>query len=234
MKEIFNEYGIEISKEQEKKLKKYYELLIEYNKNVNLTNIVEYDQVVLKHFLDSALVLAGKKIREIDVKTILDIGTGAGFPGMVLAIFMPDSQITLVDSLNKRIEFLKLIARELEIENVEIYHGRAEDLGRDSEFRNKFDIVVSRAVAGLPILLEYCIPFVKKSGYLISYKGKKYKEELQQAENALNELDSELEEVEKFELKKDDDFRYFLYIKNKENTKDKYPRKAGKQKKKPL
>lgn len=222
--------GIEISEKQQEQFETYYELLIEWNSKINLTAITEYDEVVQKHFIDSALLT---KCKDFDGGTVLDVGTGAGFPGIVLAILRPDMSFVLLDSLNKRIEFLGLVVERLGLSNVELYHGRAEDYGREDDFRNKFDFVVSRAVAELPLLLEYCIPFVKKGGYFVSYKGRKYAEEIKIAENALSVLHSSVEKVEEFQLEKEDE-RYLLFIQNNELTDNKYPRKAGKPKKKPL
>ncbi len=231
MKEIFEKNGISITDKQENQLKKYYELLVEWNEKINLTAITEYKEVVWKHFIDSALLL--KCMEFSNGKRILDVGTGAGFPGMVLAILSPEKEFVLLDSLGKRVEFLKLVADELNLQNVSSYHGRAEDYGRKEDFRNQFDFVVSRAVAELPLLLEYCIPFVKKNGYFISYKGRKYKEEIENSTNAFEKLYCESKTVYEFSLENEEE-RFLVFIENKENTDLKYPRKAGKPKKKPL
>lgn len=233
MKEIFDKYGISLSEQQEGQLKQYYDLLVEWNKKINLTSILEYEEVIWKHFLDSSLIMLSEEWKKEDNTKVMDVGTGAGFPGMVLAILNQKKRFVLLDSLNKRIEFLNLVKKELKLENVEIYHGRAEVFGRKEEFRNQFDIVVSRAVAELPILMEYCIPFVKKEGYFISYKGKKQKEEIESSENAFSKLSSSFVKAEKYELRENEK-RYLLFIKNNEITDDKYPRKEGKPKKKPL
>lgn len=233
MKEIFDKYGISLSEQQEGQLKQYYDLLVEWNKKINLTSILEYEEVIWKHFLDSSLIMLSEEWKKEDNTKVMDVGTGAGFPGMVLAILNQKKRFVLLDSLNKRIEFLNLVKKELKLENVEIYHGRAEVFGRKEEFRNQFDIVVSRAVAELPILMEYCIPFVKKEGYFISYKGKKQKEEIESSENAFSKLSSSFVKAEKYELRENEK-RYLLFIKNNEITDGKYPRKEGKPKKKPL
>lgn len=233
MKEIFEKYGISLSEQQEGQLKQYYDLLVEWNKKINLTSILEYEEVIWKHFLDSSLIMLSEEWKSDDNEKVMDVGTGAGFPGMVLAILNPKKRFVLLDSLNKRIEFLNLVKKELKLENVEIYHGRAEVFGRKEEFRNQFDIVVSRAVAELPILMEYCIPFVKKEGYFISYKGKKQKEEIESSENAFSKLSSSFVKAEEYELRENEK-RYLLFIKNNEITDSKYPRKEGKPKKKPL
>ena len=174
MKRVFGKYDIFLDDEKEQKLEQYYELLLEWNKKINLTAITEYKEVIWKHFIDSALLTKSDLYQEKERKSILDMGTGAGFPGIVLAILSPEKNFTLVDSLQKRIDFLKIVVEKLKLENVKLFHGRAEDYGQKENFRNQFDFVVSRAVAELPLLLEYCIPFVKLEGYFISYKGKKY------------------------------------------------------------
>lgn len=232
MKEVFDLYGIALSDEQETQLKTYYELLIEWNEKINLTSITEYEDVVWKHFLDSSLVMNSKIWNEKEGTTVLDVGTGAGFPGIVLAILNPQKKFVLLDSLNKRIDFLNLVIEKLGLSHVSTYHGRAETFARREDFRNQFDFVVSRAVAELPILLEYCIPFTKEDGYFISYKGKK-KEELDLATHAMEELDANLSYIEEFTLQNGEQ-RNLLFIRNNAITKEKYPRKEGKPKKKPL
>ncbi len=234
IQKVFKQNEIIISDEQENQLKKYYQLLIEWNSKMNLTAITEYDKVIWKHFIDSALIVKSIIYREENRTSILDMGTGAGFPGIVLAILSPNKQFTLVDSLQKRIDFLSVVVAELKLKNVKLYHGRAEDLGKKEEFRNQFDFVVSRAVAELPLLLEYCIPFVKEKGYFVSYKSKKYKEEIKSSEHAFSELSCELERTEKYNLHEIEDERILLFIKNNSITNEKYPRRAGKPKKKPL
>ncbi len=234
IKHIFEDNNIQISSEQSSRLYHYYELLIEWNKRINLTAITEYEEVIRKHFLDSAILVNYLNQTYSDHKNrVLDLGTGAGFPGIVLALFCPNYKFTLLDSLQKRIDFLKLVVSELELNNVELYHGRAEDYGRKVEFRNQFDFVVSRAVAELPILMEYCIPFVKKDGLFISYKGAKYLDEIDTSKNACLELNCNIENIEEFILNNIEK-RYLLFIRNKEITNEKYPRKSGKPKKKPL
>lgn len=233
MKEVFKKYNIHLSDQQEGQLNKYFELLVEWNKKVNLTNITEYEDVVWKHFLDSALIMLSNEWKNCKNAKILDVGTGAGFPGLVLAILNSEKDFVLLDSLNKRVDFLNLVIRELQLENVNTYHGRAETYGRNIDFRNQFDFVVSRAVAELPVLMEYCIPFVRKDGYFVSYKGKKQKEEISLAQNAFIELGATFELSEEYILKEEEK-RYLLFIKNNEITKEKYPRKEGKPKKKPL
>ena len=232
IKEIFTENGIMITEEQEEMLQLYYEVLVEWNEKINLTAITEYKDVILKHFLDSALILKSEYFTNRKHASVLDIGTGAGFPGIVLAILCPQYTFTLVDSLMKRIEFLHIIKEELQLDHVSLHHGRAEDLGHQIEFRNQFDFVVSRAVAELPVLLEYSIPFVKEQGYFVSYKGKRCREEVEISHRALEELSAEIVEVEEYSLAKES--RFLIFIKNLSITDVRYPRKAGKVKKKPL
>lgn len=234
MKKIFEQYDIILSDSQEQNLKQYYMLLTEWNDKMNLTAITEYEDVIWKHFMDSALILKCPLFKNIDSARILDMGTGAGFPGIVLAILCPQHQFVLVDSLKKRIQFLTVVVEKLKLENVELYHGRAEEFGRKEEFRNKFDFVVSRAVAELPVLLEYCIPFVKVGGYFVSYKGRKYREEITESESAMEILSSKLSAIGSFQLEQSKEERYLLFIEKLSLTDDRYPRKPGKAKKNPL
>ena len=233
MKKIFETYGIVLSQQQEKMLNTYYELLVSENEKMNLTSITEYEDVIWKHFFDSSFLMLDDIWKKSNSARVLDVGTGAGFPGMVLAILNPDKRFVLLDSLNKRIDFLQKVIEELSLKNVETFHGRAETFGRKEEFRNQFDFVVSRAVAELPVLMEYCIPFVKKEGYFISYKGKRQEEEIEKASHAFTELGAVFRYCKKYRLREEEE-RYLLFIQNNELTKDKYPRKDGKPKKKPL
>ena len=234
IRNIFANHGITITEEQEQKLNQYYDLLIDWNNKINLTSIVEYEEVIWKHFLDSAFFVSCDKGDLKEKKKVLDFGTGAGFPGMVLAILCPDYEFVLADSLNKRIEFLKVVINRLQIHNVSVIHGRAEELGRDENFRNQFDYVVSRAVAELPVLLEYCIPFVKKGGYFVSYKSRRLDEEIENAENALNMLYTKYEKKYKYELEYDHSERYLVFFRCENITDSKYPRKPKKIKTNPL
>lgn len=221
--------GINIDTEQLKKLNKYYELLIEWNKKINLTAITEKDQVYLKHFYDS---LTLNKI--IDLKkenSICDIGTGAGFPGIVLKIVFPNLKVTLVDSLKKRIDFLNLIIKELELENIIAIHTRSEEFALTN--REKFDFVTARAVAPLNILLEYSIPMVKKNKYFIAMKGNIEKEE-KTFDNSMKILNTIIEKKEEFTLPNELSKRTLIKFKKLEITSKKYPRKFNEIKKKPL
>lgn len=233
VKKLFCKYDIFITDEQIEKFDLYYKLLIQWNKNMNLTTITDYDDVIKKHFLDSCLLLKVFPVSEFNNKKIIDVGTGAGFPGIPLAIMLQDTEFVLLDSLNKRIDFLTETVKKLNLKNVSLIHGRAEDLGRDNGYREQFDVCVSRAVAALPLLLEYCSPFIKKGGLLYFYKSIKAIQEIQDSENALQLLNCVIQNNQKVVDEKDY-LRYLIEIEKVDFTPDKYPRKAGKPKKKPL
>mgnify|MGYP002771090958 CR=1 FL=1 len=225
LKNKLNQLSIEYSESQIEKLLKYYEMLIEKNKVMNLTAITEFDEVVEKHFIDSLSI-----VRVIDmekVHSIIDIGTGAGFPGIPVKIMFPHIKFTLVDSLNKRVNFLNEVIENLELRDIEAYHGRAEDYGRDKKFREKYDLCVSRAVANLASLSEYCMPFVKPDGYFISYKAGECEDEIDNSKNAIKILSGKIEKVEKFSLPDSEISRSFIKIKKIKNLSNKYPRKSG-------
>ena len=225
LKNKLNQLSIEYSESQIEKLLKYYEMLIEKNKVMNLTAITEFDEVVEKHFIDSLSI-----VRVIDmekVHSIIDIGTGVGFPGIPVKIMFPHIKVTLVDSLNKRVNFLNEVIENLELSDIEAYHGRAEDYGRDKKFREKYDLCVSRAVANLASLSEYCMPFVKPDGYFISYKAGECEDEIDNSKNAIKILSGKIEKVEKFSLPDSEISRSFIKIKKIKNLSNKYPRKSG-------
>lgn len=237
LKDIAKKINIEISDEQVKQFEKYYEMLVEKNKVMNLTAITEKDEVIIKHFIDSIAIIPYLKEKNISLNNelrIIDIGTGAGFPGIPLKIMLPDVKFTLLDSLNKRVGFLNEVIFELQLTNIEAIHGRAEDIAFDSNYREGFDLCVSRAVANLSTLSEYCIPFVKKNGYFISYKAGDSEEEINKSKNAIKLLGGKINKVEEFVLPESDAERVFVMIKKLENTNKKYPRKAGVPAKKPL
>ena len=233
LNQVFNQYEISITDYQIEQFNQYFELLVQWNEKINLTTITEYNDVVKKHFLDSCLLLKLYSVKDFIGKSIIDVGTGGGFPGIPLSIMMPDTNFVLMDSLNKRIDFLKKVVDILKLSNVKLVHGRAEDLGQDCAYREQFDICVSRAVAALPLLLEYCSPFIRKEGCLYLYKSKKVNEEIRDSENALHLLNCKIRD--NIELVNEDDYlRYLLEIEKVDHTPNKYPRKAGKPKKKPL
>jgi len=229
-----NLLSIELKNYQINQFYDYFQLLIEWNKFMNLTAITEMDEVITKHFVDSlSLVKAVKEMRTKNYR-IIDVGTGAGFPGIPLKIAFPDLKITLMDSLNKRINFLNEAINRLELKEIEAIHGRAEDLGRDSLHREQYDLCLSRAVANLSTLSEYCMPFVKQGGYFIPYKSGKIEEELGAAKHAIFLLGGNVEEVKTFLLPGTEVERSLVKIVKNHSTSKKYPRKAGLPSKEPL
>ena len=221
---------LELTEKQIEQFLKYYEMLVEKNKVMNLTAITEYDEVIEKHFLDSISLCQVYDLSK-PVK-ILDMGTGAGFPGVPLKIAFPEVEITLADSLNKRIKFLDEVIEELGLQKVTTIHARAEELARNKEHRENYDLVVSRAVANLSTLGEYCIPFVKMGGNFISYKSGEVDEEVNAASKAIKILGGQIKDVYKFDLS--DQKRSFVTIEKIKTTPKTYPRKAGTPSKKPI
>ncbi len=211
---------------------KFYDLLVEWNKVMNLTGITEYQDVVEKHFLDSLSIV--KIIDMNQIEYAIDIGTGAGFPGIPLKIAFPDINIVLLDSLNKRIKFLDHIIEELKLDGIRTIHGRAEDYAREAGYREKFDLCVSRAVANLASLSEYCLPYVRVGGRFVSYKSGDIEQEISEGERAIKILGGKVYQVEKFNLPGTEIQRSFVMIKKMKNTQNKYPRKAGMPTKEPL
>lgn len=224
--------NIHLNEKQVYQFMKYYEMLIETNKVMNLTAITDFDEVIDKHFVDSlALIQAIDLNKELKV---IDVGTGAGFPGIPLKIAFPELDILLLDSLNKRIHFLDQVISELGLENIQTIHGRAEDFGKNPLYREKFDLCVSRAVANLSTLSEYCVPFVKVDGYFISYKSGKVQEELDASRHAVDILGGKVEKCLNYVLADTDMERSLVVIHKLKPTKKAYPRKAGKPSKEPL
>lgn len=229
---LLAEQNINLNDLQKKQFERYFELLVEWNEKINLTAITEKEEVYLKHFYDSIAPILQGLIENQEIK-LLDIGAGAGFPSLPMKILYPQLDVTIIDSLNKRINFLTLLAQELELENVHFYHGRAEDFGQDTNFRAQFDIVTARAVARLQVLSELTIPFLKVGGKLLALKASNAPEELTEAKNALNLLFSKVEDNISYTLPNGDP-RYITVVEKKKETPNKYPRKAGMPNKHPL
>lgn len=224
--------NITLSTEQQKQFVRYYELLVEWNSFMNLTGITDFQEVLQKHFEDSLALVRG--IDLTSVLSVMDVGTGAGFPGLPLKIAFPHLKVVLLDSLGKRVKFLNHVIEELHLENITAIHGRAEDFARKEEYREQFDLVVSRAVANLSSLSEYCIPYTKVNGLFVPYKSGKIEEELEQAKKAIFLLGGKLDHTVKFQLEGSDIERSLVIIKKHEKTAKKYPRKAGMPSREPL
>lgn len=222
--------GVRFSVEQIEQFYKYMNLLIEWDEKMNLTAITEPKEIILKHFIDSITIL--KYID--DNSKLVDVGTGAGFPGVPLSIMNPTLKITLVDSLNKRLIFLQEVVKELNLKNIEIVHARAEEFGQNKNYREKFDIATSRAVANLATLSEYLVPLVKIDGKIISMKASNAKEEINDAQKAIEVLGGKIEKIEEFDLPESDIGRTIIIIDKNKCTPAIYPRKAGTPAKEPI
>ncbi len=230
-KEGLSELGIELTDRQFQQFIDYYEMLVEKNKVMNLTAITELKEVINKHFIDSLSIV---RVMRLNNEKVLDLGTGAGFPGIPLKIVYPETEIVLLDSLNKRLVFLEEVIQKLELAKIKTLHGRAEDYGKDPNYREQFDVCVSRAVAKLSSLSEYCLPYVKKGGYFIPYKSGKSDEEIKQSNKALQILGAQIEKVDNFILPGTDFERVLILLKKVGITPKNYPRSAGKPSKEPL
>lgn len=230
MKENLKKIKIELSEEQINQFYNYMNILIEWNKFMNLTNITEPSEIIQKHFIDSLTAL--KDIRENDA--VIDVGTGAGFPGIPIKIAYPKTKITLLDSLNKRIKFLNEVIEKLNLDDINTIHGRAEELAHNEKHREKYDIAIARAVAPLNVLSEYLLPFVKINGYAICMKGTKGKVEAEEGARAIKVLGGELISIREFDLPSTEIGRTIIEIKKNKLTEKKYPRKAGTPSKEPL
>ena len=228
------ELNITLTDEQIEQFLQYYEMLVENNKVMNLTGITEYEEVIQKHFLDSLSLI--RVIPDIASQklTVIDLGTGAGFPGIPLKIAFPELEITLMDSLNKRILFLQEVIDALGLKKVSAVHGRAEEMASNATHRQQYDLCVSRAVSNLAVLTEYCLPFVKKGGLFVSYKSADSDAEIQEGKKAISILGGKLTSVDKFQLPDSDLRRALVCIKKVKDTPKKYPRKAGTPAKLPL
>lgn len=225
-------FGIEVSDQVISDLKTYREILVDWNQKMNLTGIEEEKEVFIKHFLDSISAVSNGYIK--DGISLIDVGTGAGFPGLPLKICLQNIKLTLLDSLNKRINFLQEVSNTVNLKDVEFIHGRAEDFGKNSDYREQYDVATARAVAGLPILMEFCVPFVKVGGYFVCLKGPNANLELEESKAAMDVLGIEFVEKIDIELPNEELKHNILVFKKIKNTPEKYPRKAGKPAKSPI
>ena len=232
LRQAAESYGLPLTEEQLSRFERYYELLIEWNQKMNLTAITEPREVAVKHMIDS--LSAWDDSLFSPEASLVDVGTGAGFPGIPLKILYPELRLTLLDSLNKRIRYLQTVVEELGLTEVRCVHARAEEAARQKEYREQFDIAVSRAVARLPILAEYCLPFVKNGGIFAALKGMQYEQEAQEARKALGMLGGQLAAVHPVQLPGLEDKRAVIYVRKTGKTPAAYPRKAGTPEKNPL
>lgn len=229
------EFYITLSDVQAEQFLIYYEMLIDKNQAVNLTAITDFDEVLKKHFIDSLSLVKAYNLSDSETEiSLIDIGTGAGFPGIPLKIAFPNLKVTLMDSLNKRVDFLNEVISTLGLSQIDTIHGRAEDYAKPGQLREKYDLCVSRAVANLSVLAEYCLPYVKVGGKFISYKSEKVTEEINNAEYAIGILGGKIKEQITFTLPDSDIYRNLVVIEKVSETPSKYPRNAGKVDKKPL
>ena len=230
MKQYSKKIGIVLEEEQIEQFYQYEKLLLIWNEKINLTAITKPEEIILKHFIDSMTIAkyigANKKL--------IDVGTGAGFPGIPLKIIRKDIQITLLDSLNKRVQFLNEIIKQLKLEEIETVHGRVEEFGKNKKYREKFDYATSRAVANLTTLSEYLLPLVKIEGKCICMKGSTVKEEIDQSQKAIAILGGKIEEIEAFQLPESDIDRHIVLLRKIKQTPAKYPRKPGTPSKEPI
>lgn len=232
-KKFLEEENLPIDAKKMEQYDKYLELLQEWNEKINLTAITEEEEVYLKHFYDSLTLAKHYDFKNKSLK-LCDVGSGAGFPSIPLKILFPEIEITIVDSLKKRINFLERLVKELALENVYLHHARAEDFGQDKKFRQSFDIVTARAVARLSVLSEFCLPITKQEGKFVAMKGSQGVDELEDAKKAIQTLGGKLNRIENFELPFDAGERTIIFIDKVKKTPNKYPRQAGTPNKKPL
>jgi 16S rRNA (guanine527-N7)-methyltransferase len=232
LKSGFEELALDYTDEIEKKFNIYKDLLLDWNKKINITRIENDEEIYIKHYLDSVILLNSNN-KSMD-KRIIDVGTGGGFPGLPLKIVNDNFKLTLLDSLRKRIDFLKLVVDELKLNDVELIHGRAEDFGQDTNYREKYDICVSRAVAPLNVLSELCLPFVKLGGFFAAYKSENISEEISDSNNAIKKLGGIIKDIKLIKIPNSDITRKIVIIEKTLKMDMIYPRKAGTPEKKPL
>jgi len=232
LRDAAQKFGVNFTERQLAQFEIFYNLIVDWNTKINLTAITDAKDFAVKHVIDSLTVWDEEKFS--NAKNLCDVGTGAGFPAIPLKIFKPNLEVTLIDSLNKRVEFLKKVVAELQLKNVTCLHGRAEDFAREKNLREKFDLVTARAVARLNVLAEYCLPFVKVGGKFAALKGKIFREEIAESENAIKILGGENINVAEKILPDLPDVRAVIYVDKKKSTPKKFPRKAGTPAKNPL
>ena len=232
LKAVAKEYGLELTTAQIAQFNTYYDLLIEWNQKINLTAITEPKEVAIKHMIDSLSCFKPNLFEENC--SLIDVGTGAGFPGLPLKIFFPSLKLTLLDSLNKRVKFLQLVVDTLGLKDVNVIHARSEEAAKNKKYREQFDFATARAVARLPILCEYCLPFVKLNGMFIALKGRQYEEEIAEAGKAIKVLGGKLVKTMPVKLPELDDKRAVIYMQKVKATPKTYPRKAGTPEKNPI
>lgn len=232
LEQAAKEYGVLLTTKQIIDFNKYFEALVEWNEKVNLTAITAPQDVAIKHMIDSLSCYDETIFKK--GATLIDVGTGAGFPGLPLKIYRSDLQVTLFDSLNKRLLFLKAVADILGIDDIKFIHGRAEDGGKSKQLRENYDIAVSRAVARLNVLCEWCLPFVAVGGFFIALKGSQYSQEIEESQGAIRSLGGEIVKIENIKLPGLDDVRAVIYIKKIKKTPASYPRRSGTAEKNPL
>lgn len=232
LKQASDNESLEFTEDKYNKFIRYKELIKEWNEKVNLTAITEDSEIIKKHFIDSIKVFKFQELK--NAKKVIDIGTGGGFPGIPMKIINPSSKVVLLDSLNKRINFLNEVIKELKLNDIETIHGRAEDFAQENKYRERFDVAVSRAVANLTVLTEFCLPFVKIGGYFVAMKGPAIDEEMKEAKNAIKILGGEVEEILKVDIEGSDLNHNLVIIRKLKETPKKYPRKAGMVTKNPL
>jgi 16S rRNA (guanine527-N7)-methyltransferase len=232
LQQASHEFGLELTAAQMTAFNRYYTLLIEWNEKINLTAITDPKEVAVKHIIDSLSCLQADFFPENC--SLIDVGTGAGFPGLPLKIVRPDIQVTLLDSLNKRVNFLKEVAESLALADVRVIHGRAEEAARAKEHRERYHLATARAVARLNVLCELCLPFVTMGGYFIAMKGTQFQEEITEAQRAMSILGAEVSKVASVKLPSLEDTRAVIYLKKNKAIPDLYPRRPGIPEKKPL
>ena len=232
LKAVAKEYGLELTTAQMTQFNTYYDLLVEWNQKINLTAITEPKDVAIKHMIDSLSCFKPNLFEENC--SLIDVGTGAGFPGLPLKIFFPSLKLTLLDSLNKRVKFLQLVVDTLGLKDVNVIHARSEEAAKNKKYREQFDFATARAVARLPILCEYCLPFVKLNGMFIALKGRQYEEEIAEAGKAIKVLGGKLVKTMPVKLPEIDDKRAVIYVQKVKATPKTYPRKAGTPDKNPI